>query len=421
VIRSANPSGPSSGVRAWAPGVLTRVPYWLYQDAEIFRAEQQHLFEGPVWNYLCLEAEIDRPGDYRSSFVGRMPVIVTRDTDGEVYAFENRCAHRGALLTLEDSGNVRDFQCVYHAWTYDLKGNLKGVAFQEGIDGKGGMPKSFCREEHGPKKLRTATVCGLVFGSVSEDVPPIEEYLGEAILLRIERVLARPVTVLGRFTQALPNNWKLYAENVKDSYHASLLHLFFTTFRLNRLTQRGGVIVSESGAHHVSWSALDQAKAGHDDNSYSAQGIRSQRDDYRLADPGVLEGRDEFGDGVTLQILSVFPGFVLQQIQNSLAVRQILPRDIARTDLNWTYLGFADDTPELHAMRLRQSNLVGPAGFVSMEDGAVGGFVQRGIAAAGDGQAVVEMGGEGTETQEFRATETSVRGFWKAYRTYMDL
>ena len=51
-------------------------------------------------------------------------------------------------------------------------------------------------------------------------------------------------------------------------------------------------------------------------------------------------------------------------------------------DLHWTYLGFADDTPDLRAMRLKQGNLAGPAGFVSMEDGAVGGFVQRGIAAA---------------------------------------
>lgn len=408
--------------RAWAPGNLTRVPYWLYQDADVFCTEQRLLFEGPVWNYLCLEAELGKPGDYRTTFAGRMPVIVTRDADGEIYAFENRCAHRGALLSVEDEGNVRDFQCVYHAWTYDLKGNLKGVAFQHGIGGKGGMPKSFRLEEHGPRKLRIASVCGLVFGSLAEDVPSIEEYLGDAILQRMQRVLAKPVTVIGRFTQALPNNWKLYVENVKDSYHASLLHLFFTTFRLNRLTQRGGVIVSESGAHHVSWSALDPAgAAGQADGSYSTQGIRSDSDEYRLADPGVLEGCDEFGDGITLQILSVYPGFVLQQIQNSIAVRQILPREIARTDLNWTYLGFADDTPEIRAMRLRQSNLIGPAGFVSMEDGAVGGFVQRGIASAAGEQAIVAMGGESAETQDFRATETSVRGFWKAYRAGMGL
>jgi hypothetical protein len=90
-------------------------------------------------------------------------------------------------------------------------------------------------------------------------------------------------------------------------------------------------------------------------------------------------------------------------------------------DLNWTYLGFADDTPELRAMRLKQANLAGPAGFVSMEDGAVGGFVQRGIAAAGDETSIIEMGGVDAETSETRATEASVRGFWKAWRAQMEV
>ena len=72
-------------------------------------------------------------------------------------------------------------------------------------------------------------------------------------------------------------------------------------------------------------------------------------------------------------------------------------------------------------MRLKQANLVGPAGFVSMEDGCVGGFVQRGIAGAGDERAVVEMGGSGADSSESRVTEASVRGFWKAYRAGMGI
>ena len=102
-------------------------------------------------------------------------------------------------------------------------------------------------------------------------------------------------------------------------------------------------------------------------------------------------------------------------------MRQIVPRGVDATDLHWTYLGFTDDSPELRTRRLKQNNLVGPAGYVSMEDGAVGGFVQRGIAAAADELSVVEMGGSGAETQETRATEASVRGFWKAYRMHMAL
>jgi anthranilate 1,2-dioxygenase large subunit/terephthalate 1,2-dioxygenase oxygenase component alpha subunit len=104
-----------------------------------------------------------------------------------------------------------------------------------------------------------------------------------------------------------------------------------------------------------------------------------------------------------------------------LAIRQVLPRGINKTDLNWTYLGYTSDTPEQREVRLKQANLIGAAGFVSMEDGAVGGFVQRGIAGTDKEQAVLEMGGDSTATSTSRATEASVRGFWKQYRALMDV
>jgi anthranilate 1,2-dioxygenase large subunit/terephthalate 1,2-dioxygenase oxygenase component alpha subunit len=404
--------------RAWPGETLARVPYWVYQDEANYHAELRRIFEGPVWNYVCLDSDVARPGDFRTTFVGEMPVIVVRDEAGTIRAFENRCAHRGALIALDDAGTTaRHFQCIYHAWTYDLQGNLVGIAFEKGSHGRGGMPPSFCKAEHGPRKLRTATLHGLVFASLSSDVPPIEDYIDTPIRERMGRVLKGPVQVLGRFVQALPNNWKLYVENVKDTYHASLLHAFFGTFRITRLTQGGGVLVSADGGHHTS-TTMDRAD-DQTSTAYRDQGIRSESQTYRLADPSLLDGVDEFGDGIKLQILTVFPNFVLQQIQNCLAVRQIVPKGPGAMELHWTYFGFADDTAEMRRRRLRQSNLVGPAGYVSMEDGCVGGFVQRGAAAAADEVSVVNMGGEGAESQDTRATEASVRGFWKAYRRYM--
>jgi len=403
----------------WEPERLTRVPYWLFQRGDVYAREQARLFQGDIWNYLCLEAEIPEIGDFVATHAGDTPVIVTRGHDGEIYAFENRCAHRGALLALDDRGHVKDFTCVYHAWTYSLEGDLTGVAFKDGIAGKGGMAPSFCMDDHGPRKMRVTTLHGLIFASFSNNVAAIEDYLGEEVLRRIERVLAgRTPVVLGRFTQMLPNNWKLYVENVKDSYHASILHLFFTTFEINRLSQKGAIIVSPDGGSHVSYSAIDPDAER--SAEYADQNIRSDSE-FGLADPSMLEGEDEFGDGGTLQILSVFPGFVLQQIQNAIAVRQILPRGTEQTELNWTYLGFADDSPELRTTRLKQGNLVGPAGYVSMEDGCVGGFVQRGIAGASGNESVLEMGGDTAESSASRVTEASIRGFWQAYRREMAL
>src|SRR6201990_3557543 len=239
---------------------LTRVPYWVFQTAETYRQEQERIFQGPSWHYLALEVELREPGDFRTTKIGETPVVVVRDDDGEIYAFENRCAHRGALICLDNHGKgKKDFSCVYHAWTYDRQGDLRGIAFKDGVKGRGAMPEDFRMEEHGPRKLRIAILHGLIFGSFSEEVPPIDEYLGaeissrierglggrkpglsfvsspeggppidkylgEEISSRIERVLGgRKPVVLGRVTQALPNNWKLYMENVNASYPPRLL------------------------------------------------------------------------------------------------------------------------------------------------------------------------------------------------------
>ena len=275
---------------AWT-GDLTRVPYWVYRDRELLKAEQERVFEGPVWNYLCLESEIANPGDWRTTMVGQMPVVVVRDKDGSIAAFENRCAHRGALICLDNAGSgAKDFQCVYHAWRYDLRGNLKSVAFQRGVNGRGGMPADFRVEDHGPRKLRTTTLCGLVFGTFSRRYAGYRGPSSAPMSWRSSSASSadRQIEIIGRFVEVLPNNWKMYAENVRDSYHASLLHLFFATFKINRLSQGGGLIVSPNGGCSVS-STIAPTEA--DDKAYA--GMRSVDDDYRLEDPSLIDVVDE--------------------------------------------------------------------------------------------------------------------------------
>ena len=407
----------SDPARAWPSGI-SRIPFWLYQDPEVLRTEQKRIFEGPVWHFLCLEAEIENQGDFRTTFIGGMPVIAVRGENGALHGFENRCAHRGALIAFEDSGNVKDFTCVYHAWRYDLEGNLCSIAFQRGVGGKGGMPREFDLRQHGPRKLRVDAIGGLVFGTVDPAAPSLEDFLSAPIAAKIRRVFNRKLEVIGRFTQHLPNNWKLYAENIRDTYHASLLHLFFTTFKITRFDQPGGVTISPDGAHHASATI---GKGIETQSVYKDQGIRSDAEDFHLRDDSFLASTPEFGDDIQLQNVALFPSTMLQQLYNSIAVRQSVPRGVDGMDLHWTFLGFADDTPEMRKMRLKQANLAGPAGYVSMEDGIIGNFVQRGAAAAENEIAVVEMGGYEAESQNTRATEASVRGFWKNYRRLMEL
>ena len=397
----------------WPSKSLTDIPYNLFTSKAQYELEKEAIFKGPAWHYLCLRVEVLNPGDYVVSHIGEISIIVVRNEQKIIKAMVNRCAHRGAMLCQKRSGTTRKFSCVYHAWSYDLDGNLTNVAFSKGIKNQGGMPGDFKNEDYPLRRLKITEFCGLIFGSFDENVPDIETYLGPDVSAKVKRVLNRPVKVIGRNTQVLPNNWKIYMENVKDSYHASILHLFFTTFRLNRLTQSGGIIVDESGGNHVSFSVLDKDMSN---KAYEEDDVRSDNSKVKLADPNLLEGVDEFGDGITLQILTIFPGFVLQQVRNSLAVRQVLPKGTDRSDLVWTYIGFEDDDEEMDARRLRQANLVGPAGYISMEDGVVGGFVQRAITGVTEDYSIVKMGGEEANSMVSRVTESPIRGFWKKYR-----
>ena len=397
----------------WPEG-LTQVPFQVYQDPTLLLQEQQALFEGPVWNFLCLEIDLPKVGDWRTTFVGRMPVVVVRGEDGGITAFENRCLHRGALICLDNAGHASDFTCVYHAWRYDLAGNLKSVAFRKGVNGQGGMPDSFSLQAQATRRLRIGTIGGIVFGTFSDATPTLEDFMGPEVAAALRLTASRKLQVIGRFTEILPNNWKLYAENVRDTYHASLLHVFFATFRITRLSQGGGVSVSDNGACHVSTTLAPTQDI---DTEYT--GMRSVDDGLKLSDPSMLDAENEHGDRVRQQILSVFPNFAMQRTYNVMAVRQFIPRGVDRTDLNWIYLGYADDPPPLRRRRLKQLNLAGPAGFVSMEDGCIGNFVERGAVAAPDGVSLLHMGGSGTESQPTRATETAIRGFWRMWRGIM--
>jgi len=402
---------------AWPPEGVSRVPYAVFSDPTLDRLEQERIFRGPTWHFLALEAELPEPGSFKTTHVGDTPVIVVRDRDGTIGALVNRCAHKGAMLCFEPCGKRENFTCVYHSWVYDLKGNLTSVAFRRGINGKGGMPDDFDQADHGLARLRVESLCGLVFGSFSEAVPPLAGYLGPQMVANIERLLDRPIEILGYHHQTMDHNWKLYAENVRDPYHATLLHTFFGTFRLNTLTMDGGIVLGQDGWHHISYS-----KKATDRQAGEYDGMRSVVQDFGLADPSLIERRLERNDGVTLAIQSIFPTCVVQQIHNSLAVRWLVPLGPKRCELHWTLFGYRDDDSEMRTMRRKQSNLVGPAGLVSMEDGLVGELVMRGVAGDPNKASVIEMGGRGIEsTENSRATETSVRGFWHGYRALMDL
>ena len=134
---------PISFVRKWREQGSSRIPYWIYTDPEIYRREQERIFNGPHWNYVALTAEISNIGDFKRTWVGERSVIVVRDEDGNINVVENHCAHRGAQFCQEHSGNRKDFICPYHQWSYDLQGNLQGRAVHAPASrAKAGCPRT---------------------------------------------------------------------------------------------------------------------------------------------------------------------------------------------------------------------------------------------------------------------------------------
>lgn len=404
----------------WPTEGATRVPFRIYSDQDVFEKEQQAIFRGPVWNFLCLEADIPNVGDFVTTKVGTSSVIVIRAPDGSVKAMVNKCIHKGSVLCHEARGNRKrpNLVCPYHNWVYDLNGRLTGVAFEHGVQGAGGMPEDFDKKNHGLKTLRVETIRGLVFGTFSDAVPDLRTFLGPEMVAHIERTLYGKIKILGRSSQVMHNNWKLYIENSRDNYHPSLLHAFFATFKINRLSAEGGTIQDEQSRHHISFTKRF-TDVGH--QAYDSGILRAMKSDVGLRDPSLIDQWMEYPDNITNGIQSLFPGFVLHQILNALGVRQCIPLGPDKCELIWTQIGFEEDTQEQTDIRRKQNNLVGPAGLVSMEDGMIGYLVEKGIKGSEDESAVIEMGGKGTGSMPTRATETSVRGFWEFYRELMNV
>ena len=337
--------------RTWPAEGAARVPFWVYSNQDVYNREQERIFSGPNWSYVALEAEIPNPYDFIRANIGDKPVVVTRDGNGSVNVFANHCAHRGVVFCRHARGNAKRFICPYHQWTYDSTGMLVAIPFRRGYKGKGGMDPEFKLQEHGAEALKVAVRNGVIFASFDFAVPPLEDFLGPKMLGYFDRVFdGRELEVLGYMRQRIPCNWKFMFENIKDPYHASVLHVFLITFGLFRLDQRSAVEMDETGRH----AALISCKGEQMVNEATLE-MANFREDLKLNDPRLIEPAREFPGDATVVMQTIFPNVIVQQQSNTLAMRQMVTRGPHAIDLNWTFFGFKDDSPELRQRRIRQS------------------------------------------------------------------
>tara|TARA_B100000686_G_C16766366_1_gene962077 strand:- start:507 stop:1775 length:1269 start_codon:yes stop_codon:yes gene_type:complete len=407
----------------WPRNDYSRVPFKLYHDPEVFEVEMERIFRGACWNFMGLEAEVPSPGDYRTTWIGDTPVVYNRTENGDVAAFVNRCAHRGAIVRREVYGNTKDHTCIYHRWCYDLQGNLIGVPFQRGVNGKGGMSDDFDKSEHGLRQLRVENYHGILFVTFKGDeVEPLTDYLGPHHAHHIARLGSRKIKVIGYQRQYIHGNWKFYNENLRDLYHGTLLHEFQTTFAIARMTQEGGSRMDPRHRHNLSWGI--EGTDSDEDAKVAYEEANVQDGVLRLKDGSFVGYKPEWEDGITISICSVFPNSCFQQIRNSLATRQIRPKNENEFELFWTIYGYEDDDEQMLHHRNLQANLVGPAGLISMEDGEAVEIVHRATEREGEFHSVVEVGGrgpiDGTESESL-CIDIPCRGFWSYYSELMEI
>ena len=417
LVTDAMPTQESAPSLAWPQGDITSIPYRIYTDPEIFELEMARIFCAENWSYVCLEAEIPEPGDYIVTRIGNRSVVVTRDQEGVIRGFANRCAHRGVKVCRQRSGNSRFFVCPYHQWSYDARGRLRGVPFIKGVKKLGGMPEDFRREDHNLPPLSIASRGGVVFASFAGELAELDDYLGETNLHYFDRVFdGRGLTLLGHSRQRIPGNWKLMFENIKDPYHASLLHVFLVTFGLFRADQKSQVRMDPGGRH-----GLLISRKGEQKGSEATRDIANLREDLVLADPRLLDPVKEFPDDATVVMQTIWPNLIVQQQSNTLALRQIQPLEPGAFELHWTFFGYEDDDGEMTRRRLRQANLMSSAGLVSADDSEVIKLAQDGVEDYPGDRAVVLMGGRGRDDEEHMVTEVAIRAFYHHYREVMGL
>ena len=203
---------------------IIRANRTIFTDEDLFELEMKYIFEGN-WVYLAHESQVPEIGDYFTTTIGRQPVVITRDKEGELNCLINACSHRGALLCRRKTDNRKTLTCPFHGWTFSNNGKLLKVKDPRGA----GYPEQFNTEgSHDLRKVaRFESYRGFLFGSLNPDVVPLTEHLGDAtkiIDMTVDQSPEGLEVIRGASTYTYDGNWKLQAENGADGYHVSATH-----------------------------------------------------------------------------------------------------------------------------------------------------------------------------------------------------
>ena len=376
------------------PEAANAIPRDIFHRDDIYEEELARIFHGPVWHPVVHDAEIPEPHDYKTITLGERPLLLTRGEDGQVRCFINACTHRGVMLVPGYRGSAPNHECPYHRWTFDSAGKLVVCP------GEDDFIAGFSKNDFGLMAVRLESCWGLHFATLDDSAVPLASFL-EGMEEIIRRILGGDgrLQLLGYQKVMFDCNWKAYFD--QDGWHAPMLHAAFRM--LNWTGGKGELLGTRYGHRNAHYEIVPN----------QGNGV--------LKDPSVIAYRHHPEDGGQLAIL--FPATNMNKQMDTMTVRYVIPLGPDRTEVHYAYFAHADDDPETFRHRVRQSsNMLGPSGFITLEDGAVFNRIQKSTRTPGNNFMIKGMRLDADpylDSQQNDELQSVV--FWNAYREVMQM
>jgi p-cumate 2,3-dioxygenase alpha subunit len=397
---------------------LFRVNRQAFTDPEVLELEKRKVFD-QCWIYAGYESEISKPGDFVSRRIAGRPIILVRGEDGNVRALLNSCTHRGAMVCRERAGNVRSFQCAYHAWTFNNQGELIGVP------GENAYSEAFDRNERALANARVESYRGFIFVSFNPAVEPLTDYLAgakEYLDLVCDQSDHGMEIISGTQVYSIRSNWKLLVENSIDGYHAVPTHKrYFMEF----LSQVG--VDVRSGVRLEGYAKSlgnGHAVIGNPELPVGrpvAQWIPAWGEAKRVEmEAKVKQLEQRFGPWRAYQIakvhrnLLIFPNLIINDIMST-TIRTFFPIAPDYMEVTAWALGPKEESQDYRALRLDNFlTFLGPGGYATPDDVEMLEECQMGFSAAREVEWSDISRGMLKETP-IASDELQVQTFWRRW------
>jgi phenylpropionate dioxygenase-like ring-hydroxylating dioxygenase large terminal subunit len=205
-------------LQQWQPRSLktaaVTLPAEMYSSPEVYRREQTEIF-GKYWYYVGHTSQLAGSGSYFTVEIAEQPLVILRNKAGTLKAFFNICTHRAGPVAL-GSGQRQRLTCLYHAWSFDLEGNLRGIPDME-------LAENFDTAAHALTPAQVDTWGPFIFVNLDPQAEPLSVQLGELPEL-FQRYRLAEWALVHTQDYWMDANWKLHVENTAESYHEPNIH-----------------------------------------------------------------------------------------------------------------------------------------------------------------------------------------------------